>query len=89
MSRPEPGTPEHWATRRPDAAAVICGDTVLTYREWNDAADHVAEGLAALSLRPGDRIGMRFRLSVEWFVIQRPAEAAGGPGRGELAADPR
>jgi long-chain acyl-CoA synthetase len=71
MSRPERGTPEHWATQRPDAAAVICGDTVLTYRDWNDAADRVAEGLAALGLRPGDRIGMRFRLSVEWFVIQR------------------
>ena len=71
MSRPEDGTPEYWAAERPDAAAVICGDTVLTYRDWNDAADHVAEGLAALGLRPGDRIGMRFRLSVEWFVIQR------------------
>jgi long-chain acyl-CoA synthetase len=71
MSGPEPGTPEYWATRRPDAAAVICGNTVLTYREWNDAADRVAEGLAALGLRPGDRIGMRFRLSVEWFVNQR------------------
>jgi long-chain acyl-CoA synthetase len=71
MSTPESGTPEYWATQRPDAAAVICGETVLTYRDWNDAADRVAEGLAALGLRAGDRIGMRFRLSVEWFVIQR------------------
>jgi long-chain acyl-CoA synthetase len=71
MSGPEPGTPEYWAKQRPDAQAVICGDTELTYQEWNDEADRVAEGLAALGLRPGDRIGMRFRLSVEWFVIQR------------------
>jgi non-ribosomal peptide synthetase component F len=42
MSAPEHGTPEFWAQSRPDAAAVIHGDAMLTYGEWNDRADRVA-----------------------------------------------
>ncbi|MWA01568.1 AMP-binding protein [Actinomadura sp. LD22] len=77
MTEPEHGTPEYWAKARPDAAAVICGDQVLTYGEWNEKADRVAEGLAALGLEPGDRLGMRFRLGIEWFVIQRALQKLG------------
>ncbi|HYX98788.1 MAG TPA: AMP-binding protein [Mycobacterium sp.] len=71
MTRPEHGTPEFWVAERPNTPAVVSGETVLTYRQWNDAADRVAEGLAHRGLTPGDRVGMRFRLSPEWFVIQR------------------
>src|ERR1700738_2945428 len=71
------GTPEYWARIRPDAPAVIHGDTVMTYGEWNDRADRVADGLAALGLRRGDRLGMRFRLGVEWFVVQRALQKLG------------
>lgn len=77
MTEPERGTPEYWAIHRPDGAAVIHGDAVLTYREWNDRADRVAEGLAARGLRAGDRIGMRFRLGFEWFVVQRALQKLG------------
>lgn len=71
MTQPYPGTPEFWSQSRPDHPAVIQGDRRLTYRQWNDLADRAAEGLAALGLAAGDRIGMRFRLSLEWFVLQR------------------
>ncbi|GGN20141.1 class I adenylate-forming enzyme family protein [Streptomyces fuscichromogenes] len=74
---PEHGTTEYWAGVQPDKPAVICGDAVMTYREWNERADRVAEGLAALGLRQGDRLGMRFRLSIEWFVIQRALQKLG------------
>jgi long-chain acyl-CoA synthetase len=74
---PLPGTPEHWARLHSDAPAVIHGDTVLSYGEWNDRADRVAEGLAAVGLQPGDRIGMRFRLGIEWFVVQRALQKLG------------
>jgi long-chain acyl-CoA synthetase len=74
---PEQGTPEYWARIRPDAPAVICGGAVLTYGEWNDRADRVAEGLARLGLGHGDRLGMRFRLGIEWFVIQRALQKLG------------
>jgi long-chain acyl-CoA synthetase len=75
--RSEHGTPEYWARTRPDAPAVICGGAVMTYGEWNDQADRVAEGLAALGLGQGDRLGMRFRLGIEWFVIQRALQKLG------------
>jgi long-chain acyl-CoA synthetase len=77
VTEPEHATPEYWAQVRPDAPAVIRGEQVLTYQEWNERADRVAEGLAALGLRRGDRLGMRFRLGVEWFVIQRALQKLG------------
>jgi long-chain acyl-CoA synthetase len=77
MTQVDQGSPEHWAAHRPDAPAVICGDTVLTYGQWNEAADRVAEGLAALGLGPADRMGMRFHLCPQWFVIQRALQKLG------------
>jgi long-chain acyl-CoA synthetase len=77
MTRAEPGSPEYWAAHRPDRVAVISGATTLTYRQWNDAADRVAEGLARQGLRAGDRVGTRFRLAAEWFVIQRALQKLG------------
>lgn len=77
MTQPEHGSPEYWAVHRPDRPAVISGAAVLTYKEWNDAADRVAEGLARQGLTSGDRLGMRFRLSPEWFVLQRALQKLG------------
>ena len=77
LTEAQPGTPEFWAGQRPDAPAVIKGDAVMTYAEWNDRADRVADALAALGLEEGDRLGMRFRLSFEWFVIQRALQKLG------------
>lgn len=73
----EPGTPEFWAAQNPDAVAVINGDDVLTYGDWNDRANRVADALASLGLAAGDRLGMRFRLRFEWFVIQRALQKLG------------
>jgi long-chain acyl-CoA synthetase len=81
MNEPEQRTPEYWAQTRPDAPAVIAGDEVLTYGEWNEQADRVAEGLAALGLEPADRVGMRFRLGIGWFVIQRASQKLGAEKR--------
>lgn len=77
MTEPDPGSPEHWAAGRPDAPAVIHGDAVMTYGEWNASADRVAEGLIAAGLQAGDRIGMRFRLAFPWFVVQRAMQKVG------------
>src|SRR5262245_42102605 len=77
LTEAERGSPEFWASQRPDAVAVVKGDEAMTYGEWNDRAERVAEGLAALGLAEGDRLGMRFRLSFEWFVIQRALQKLG------------
>ena len=73
----EAGSPEFWAGERPDAIAVIDGDKSLTYGDWNDQANRVADSLAGMGLVAGDRIGMRFRLGAPWFVIQRALQKLG------------
>jgi long-chain acyl-CoA synthetase len=77
MTEAHPGTPEFWSVSRPDHPAVVDGDTWLSYRQWNDLADRAAEALCGLGLTAGDRIGMRFRLSIEWFVLQRALQKLG------------
>jgi long-chain acyl-CoA synthetase len=77
VSEADRGTPEYWANLRPDAPAVIHGDAVMTYDQWNDRANRVAEGLSRLGLTNGDRFGMRFRLGFEWFVVQRALQKLG------------
>lgn len=77
LDGPEAGTPEQWAVDRPDGVAVIKGDRSLTYRDWNEQANRVAEGLARMGLVAGDRIGMRFRLDVSWFIMQRALQKLG------------
>jgi long-chain acyl-CoA synthetase len=74
---PEPGTPEFWSAIRPDMPAVVGGEAVMTYAQWNDQADRVAEGLARRGFREGDRMGLRFRLCPEWFVMQRALQKLG------------
>ncbi|MGW8887790.1 amino acid adenylation domain-containing protein [Streptomyces sp. NPDC055749] len=46
------------AAAHPDAPAVTCDGTTLTYRELNARADALADGLRALSVRPGDLVGI-------------------------------
>jgi len=74
---PQYGSTELWAQKRPDAVAVVKGDRSLTYGEWNDQANRVADALARVGLGPGDRLGMRFRLDFPWFVVQRALQKLG------------
>lgn len=73
----EMGSPEFWAAQTPDAIAVVKDDKTLTYQDWNDQANRVADALAAQGLKAGDRIGMRFRLNFQWFIIQRALQKLG------------
>ena len=77
LNEPDPGSPEFWAARTPDAIAAINGDRTLTYGDWNDQANRVADALAARGLKAGDRIGMRFRLGFNWYVLQRALQKLG------------
>ena len=71
------GSPEFWAAQTPDAIAVVKDGKTLTYESWNDQADRVADALAARGLKAGDRIGMRFRLNFQWFIVQRALQKIG------------
>lgn len=46
------------ATVYPDHPAIIHGDTVLTYREFNERVNRVASTLLQLGLEAGDRVGI-------------------------------
>lgn len=68
---------EYWAERKADEIAVVKGDASLTYAEWNDQANRIADALAGHGLGPGDRLGMRFRLGFPWFIVQRALQKLG------------
>ena len=68
---------EDWASRKPDFPAIICDGKTLTYGEWNKQSNCVADSLLKAGLKPGDRLGMRFQLCPEWFILQRALQKIG------------
>ncbi|HEY7497067.1 MAG TPA: class I adenylate-forming enzyme family protein [Vicinamibacterales bacterium] len=53
------------ARQTPDREALVCGTRRLTYRELNDAANRVADGLRQLGVGRGDRVVVHLENSVE------------------------
>ena len=49
---------EQHARRRPDAEAVVCGATRLTYAQLNGWANQIANALAASGIRRGDHVAL-------------------------------
>ena len=49
------------ATRRPDSAAVLDGDTTLTYRELDEQSDRLAAHIRARVPHAGSRVGLFLR----------------------------
>jgi len=59
--------PEHWADIEPDRVAVVATDASMTYRDWNDRADCLADALARR--RPwSTTVAMRLPPSTGWFT---------------------
>ncbi|MFJ3722525.1 amino acid adenylation domain-containing protein [Streptomyces sp. NPDC090045] len=59
---------EAQAGLRPDAPAVECGDTVLTYRELTERADRLAHRLRSLGAGPEQLIGVCLPRSADMVV---------------------
>ncbi|WP_041492406.1 class I adenylate-forming enzyme family protein [Burkholderia lata] len=72
-----PNSLEHWAADRPDDIAIVDGDTTLTFRAWNDAADRAARGLLDLGAQPGDIIAIRSQIRHEWQIVHAAAAKLG------------
>jgi amino acid adenylation domain-containing protein len=66
------------AARCPDAVALVCGAMRLTYRELAERSARYAAGLAALGVRPGDRIGVCLERSTDLVVTLLAVLEAGG-----------
>ena len=56
------------SARTPGAAAVVCGDRTLTYRDLDDAANRLAQHLRASGLGRGDIVGVCLQRSPELVV---------------------
>ncbi|MBB0242560.1 amino acid adenylation domain-containing protein [Streptomyces alkaliphilus] len=59
---------ERSAARDPSAVAVVCGDSELTYRQLDSAANRVAERLRAAGLTRGNLVALLSERSVDSVV---------------------
>jgi fatty-acyl-CoA synthase len=51
------------ASRLPDKTAIVCGDVVWTYREFDAVVNRLARGLRAFGVQGGDRVAILSRNS--------------------------
>ncbi len=63
---------------RPDRTALVCGDQRLTWREFNQAIDRVANGLLNGGLRKGDKVSVLMLNSIEMLEMMMGTVKAGG-----------
>ncbi len=56
------------ARRTPDAVAIIDDDGEMTFKELNDAAHAVANGLLAMGVKGGDGVALLIR-NHRWFLV--------------------
>ncbi|WP_194813356.1 non-ribosomal peptide synthetase [Nocardia sp. XZ_19_385] len=71
--------------RTPDAVAVVCADTQLTYRELDTRAGQLARALAARGVRPDTLVAVALPRSADLIVAMLGVLRAGG---GYLPIDP-
>ncbi len=64
-----PNTIEFWAREKPDQVAIVEGDRSLTYDQWNNEADRLAEGLSKYGLSADDIVVVRTQIRLEWAII--------------------
>ena len=69
---------ERQAAERPDATALIFGDTELSYAQLNDRANRLAHRLIALGVKPETRVGIAVERSIEMIVGLLAILKAGG-----------
>lgn len=64
-----PGSLEFWAQEKPGAIAIVDGDKTLTFSAWNDAANLVANALAARGIAAGNIVVVRTHIRHEWAIV--------------------
>lgn len=52
----------------PDNEALVCGDTRLTYAQYDAQVTRVANGLLAAGIEPGDRVGLMLGNGIAFFL---------------------
>ncbi|MFJ8816753.1 AMP-binding protein [Amycolatopsis thermoflava] len=65
------------ARAHPGRAALVCGDTELTYAELDETVTRVARGLVALGAAPGESVGILLPNRAEYVLTWLGAARAG------------
>src|SRR5688500_13534880 len=65
------------AERHGEAAAIVDGDTTLSFRSLEAAAERGARGLLAMGVEPGDRVAIWAPNVWEWIVAALAAHSVG------------
>lgn len=69
MTEPAARSLEYWAATRGGQPALHEGRSSLTYHDWNEYADLLADAFAGRGLGVDDVIAVRCRNRIEWAVI--------------------
>ncbi len=69
MTEPAARSLEYWAAARGGEPALHEGRSSLTYADWNDYADLLADAFVGRGLGVDDVIAVRCRNRIEWAVI--------------------
>ncbi|MFW0797796.1 AMP-binding protein [Gordonia sp. CPCC 205515] len=69
MTEPVESGSAPFAPDDPNSVCGIEGDTQLTWAEWNDQANRLANALHDSGVRPGDVVAVRVRTRLEWLTI--------------------
>jgi len=69
LTEPVARSLEYWAATRGGQPALFEGAAILTYRDWNDYADLLADALAGRGLGADDVVAVRCSNRIEWAVI--------------------
>ena len=67
----------YWARRTPEKLAVVCGAHRLSFREYSQRVDRVAQMLLALGLRRGDKLAIALPNCIELLELYRAAAHQG------------
>jgi amino acid adenylation domain-containing protein len=68
----------NWARKTPDAIAVTCGDTRLTYAELNGKANRLARHLQSLGVGPDHLVALCLPRSPDMIIAMLAVMKAGG-----------
>jgi acyl-CoA synthetase (AMP-forming)/AMP-acid ligase II len=68
---------DHWARQQPHAEFAVHGETRLTYRQAQAAANRLAHAFIRSGLRPGERLGVLSKNCVEYALVYLAASKAG------------
>jgi len=66
------------AAKQPDHPAILAGDRLISYAEFDDAAARVASFLVSRDFRPGDRVGLMLPNVPEFCIACYGILRAGG-----------